>query len=232
MKQKFRSKKGITLVEMVVTIAVLSIVSGLGIGIFAMTLNHYTTAARVETQQEEANLVEEQIVQAARVAKEVYFLPDDTGSLGDGKAADAYPRDKLPGEYFVQDKGEHAIRRFRYAKDSDESSAALEKSYGLAFEHVKQISFKIVKKTMKTPGSKENDFLYLDYVIEMDEGYALNGSVVLENVGTKGPTAAKLTLGGGTGVIESSTYVLKRVDPDSSVVPTSNAGVIFEREKY
>ena len=45
MDNRFKNKKGYTLVELVVTIAILAIVAGMGVGIFAMTMNNYSKAA-------------------------------------------------------------------------------------------------------------------------------------------------------------------------------------------
>ena len=52
--KKFISKKGMTLVELVVTIAILGIVSGFSITIVVTAMNNYTEAAIVQKEQKGA----------------------------------------------------------------------------------------------------------------------------------------------------------------------------------
>lgn len=217
MDNRFKNKKGYTLVELVVTIAILAIVAGMGVGIFAMTMNNYSKAASTSSQQDDAVLIENDIVNNARVAKEVYFIPSsDTDSLVDGKAKDAYPRDTFQGIYFANAKGDNTIERFSYYKDPSGSSYL--KDDETVYQNVKQITFKLYKR--QSAGSTGTDgFIYLEYKIEMNDGYSIDGSVVLNNVKLTGATATKIVAPG----TESTDYVLM----DAS----SNTAVVFERDK-
>ncbi len=212
MNAKLKTKKGYTLVELVVTIAIMSIVAGMGIGIFSAVLNHYTTAASVARQQEEANLIEEEILNGARVAKEVYFIPStDTASLSDGLASDAYPRSSLLGTYIANASGSQNIEKFTYEKDA---SGTAKKTNELLYSGVKQITFKLVLHESAS-GSDDQGFIYLDYKIEMNDGYVLDGSAILNNVKVTGTTRTKIAVGS----TESIEYVL--------CSDTGNTAIVF-----
>ena len=85
--KKFRSKKGMTLVELVVTIAILGIVSGFSLTIVVTAMNNYSEAAIVQGDQDTALMIEEFIVRQARVASKIQFVENDdlvencTGSI-------------------------------------------------------------------------------------------------------------------------------------------------------
>ena len=73
--KKFRSKKGMTLVELVVTIAILGIVSGFSLTIVVTAMNNYSEAAIVQGDQDTALMIEEFIVRQARVASKIQGSP-------------------------------------------------------------------------------------------------------------------------------------------------------------
>ena len=72
--RKFKSKAAFTLVELVVTIAIVGITAGFGVGIFASTLRNYSSASVTATEQEKANQIESFIVRNARTATEVCYI--------------------------------------------------------------------------------------------------------------------------------------------------------------
>ena len=64
--KKRKSKKGFTLVELVVTVAILGIVSGMGVGIVANTIRNYAVASTTAQEQETAIQIENFITRYAR----------------------------------------------------------------------------------------------------------------------------------------------------------------------
>lgn len=199
---KVKTKKGYTLVELVITIAILSIVAGMGIGIFSAVLTHYAAASSVEKEQEEANLLEQEILNSARVAKEVYMIPStDTAALTDGLGSDGYPRNAFLGVYFANAAGTETLDQFTYSDEAGTGTPTISDRIG--HSDVKKITFKFVLQESPS-GSDEDGFIFLDYKIEMKEGYVLDGSAVLNNVKLTGQTRTKIMVG----TTESAEYTV------------------------
>ncbi len=172
-----RSKKGYTLVELVVTIAILSIVSTMGIGIFAMTITHYTTAATTSKQQDQAVAAEQMILEGARTAKEVYFISGS--SLADGSN---YPDGSLEGNYIGNPVGTKYMETFLYQKNA--SGTGYDRVSDVTLEGIQQITFKLRKQVPESsdPSAAKKTFVSLEYTIETTDGYQLQGSTVLNNI--------------------------------------------------
>lgn len=66
------SKRGFTLVELVVVIAILSLCSGMLVGIIASTLDRFCASSDMETRRQEAVKFEQQYTQCARAAFSIY----------------------------------------------------------------------------------------------------------------------------------------------------------------
>ncbi|HCA54249.1 MAG: type II secretion system protein, partial [Clostridia bacterium] len=65
--KKLRSKRGFTLVELIVAVAILSMVAGMGAGIVGQAIRNYSTAQITSYEQETAMSVESFILGGARV---------------------------------------------------------------------------------------------------------------------------------------------------------------------
>ena len=74
--KKRKSKKGFTLVELVVTVAILGIVSGVGVGIVANTIRNYAVASTTAQEQETAIQIENFITRYARTASDIDVIED------------------------------------------------------------------------------------------------------------------------------------------------------------
>lgn len=182
--KKFKSRKGFTLVELVVTVAILSIVVGLGMGTFVMTMQNYGTAASTEQEQEKAAQIENCITQLAYKVKDIKFID---------KSQNAYKTYNIPtdeGTYFFSKGGSSTVEIYDYVTLEGES--APKKIPTISVSGVKKLKFSITRQKQKAaaaiPGTKEN-FLYLDYTIEMMNGYTLSGSMIMNGLEDTYPVA-------------------------------------------
>lgn len=81
MKKKLRSKKGLTLVELVVTVAILGIVSSMGVGIVANSITNYSKASVTSQEQQTALDIENFIRLSARKADGAELLTAAAGTM-------------------------------------------------------------------------------------------------------------------------------------------------------
>ncbi len=170
MKKCFRSKKGLTLVELVVTIAILGIVSGFSLAIVVTAMNNYSHAAIIEREQETALMLEEYITRNARVAQNVEFIVKD-GS-GSANTRDEIPHTSNVGSYLA--KIDDVIQTFEYEGTS-------EKYTHITYKDVKNITFYIGRQKFDKDEADIQSSFYLNYHIEMSSGYTLDGQAVLNN---------------------------------------------------
>jgi len=162
----YKSKKGLTLVELVVTIAILGIVSGFSIAIVVTAMNNYSQAAMVAREQETALLLEDYIIRSARIAETIEY------STGDGQPGEAVSITQT-GSYLA--KIDDVVQTFDYDKDDN-------KKYGrLTYSDVKDLTISIGRQKFDKDEADTQSSFYLDYHIEMSSGYTLDGQVVLNN---------------------------------------------------
>lgn len=168
--KKLRSRKGMTLVELVVTICVLSIVSGMGVGIFASTMQRYLTASLTSDQQHKASLCEEYLVTAAKTAKSVDFIPDPSSPA----SPDTLPSSTLSGIYFAHTTGQQDFDMYEY------DSVTNTKSSSIKLEGIKTITITL-KRHQSLAAPNDDDFVYMDYKIVTTDDYTLQGSTIMNN---------------------------------------------------
>lgn len=174
MKKKLRSKKGFTLVELIVTIAILGMVAGMGVGIVGQALHNYSTAQVTSVEQETSLGIESFILDAARVASSVAEADSKTN---DGKTV-----------FYLELDAEGTLRTTRSEVEKI-GDPAIETQ--LTYTGVQSVSLQVKKqKPVKTGADPSMCFIFMDYSIEMAEGYQLTGSVVLNNADVDYPMTA------------------------------------------
>lgn len=166
--KKLRSKRGFTLVELIVAVAILSMVAGMGAGIVGQAIRNYSTAQITSYEQETAMSVESFILGGARVASNA--TKTDSININDKEHTAFYL-------HFDEDGTLQTIRNDAVAKDKDPVV-----SY-VSYKGVRKIALQMKKQK---PSEDENykGFLFLEYTIEMQEGYILRGSAVVNNADT------------------------------------------------
>ncbi len=196
MNIKLKSKRAYTLVELVVTVAILSIVAGMGIGIFAMVLNQYSTASVTEQEQQQAALIEDLILRNSRQCTDVYISNTDTAPLT------TYGSSLTKGEYLSHSTSTVNLESYSYKRNA---AGTLTKEKDLTYKGVNKITFTLKRfdkedyKQVSNPfptASALNEpgegYIYLEYLIEMNEGYTLDGAVVLNGVKLDSATGSAL----------------------------------------
>ena len=238
--KKFRSRKGLTLVELVVTVAILGIVSGFSITIVVTAMNNYSEAAIVQKEQDTALMIEDYIVRHARVATKVAFVGND-----DLKTDSRYPESIAPDKsktnlqgYFIAKVGTD-VETFDYAI---EDAATGEYKFGtsdpqkyttLVYKDVSEITVSFERQKTVASDSQKKCSYYMNYYIKMKTGYVIRGQVVMNNADTKEMD----NLAGGTSKGLTSALVdklneytiIKVVDNYTtySVSPTGNCAIMF-----
>lgn len=163
---KLKTKRGFTLVELVVTIAVLGIVAGLGVGMVAQAIKNYSTAQTTSTEQDNALEIEDFIINAARV-----------GTAVDSVNTSSVPSNDYTAYYIFFDGGTLKTVRSEVSSLGEPPVVTT-----ISYERAKRISVQVKKhKPEMTDAISEKCFFYLDYEIEMEEGYKLVGSIVMNN---------------------------------------------------
>ncbi len=186
MIKKLRSKKAFTLVELVVTIAILSITAGMGIGIFSAALQNYSTASVTSGEQDKALEIESYILRHARVATNVYFITSDSTLNGNASFTDhivansaAVELEGAEGGVVTNEGNSNVVRYYDLDKNDDDE---IEASPELSVTGVESIEFKFNKQKIDYDEGSNDSFAYLNYKINMVEGYSVRGSVVLYNL--------------------------------------------------
>ena len=177
--KKLKSKRGLTLVELLVTVAVLGIVSGFSITIVVTAMNNYTEAAIVQKEEETALMIEDYIVRNARVARKVEFIKNDPT---DPNKTDV-PSKNYQGFYLA--KTDNVISTFDYAGISadyfDYESSSPQQYTIFTYENVQKIILEFSRQKY-SPDDIELKCVYcMDYTITMMSGYTLKGQVVMNN---------------------------------------------------
>ncbi len=168
-KRRFKSRKGMTLVEMVVTITVLSIVAGMGVGIFTAVMQHYGTASHTSQAQQNALQMEKYIVENARVASDITTIPQ--GGPSPISPGTTVPVSTVTGTYIVEGKKTNIFEMYDY--DGTNKSSSMNVS-----------GIQRVKLTLQRHkvDKGDQDFLSLKYIIETTEGYTVEGLAMMPNM--------------------------------------------------
>lgn len=176
--KKLRSRKGFTLVELVVTVAILTIVLGMGTGAFVMVMQNYGTASSTGQEQEKASQLESYIVRSARAAKDLKFIDVSSGVT--------VPSDE--GDYIFSEGGSSVVESYDYTIYEGETSP--KKSPSMTVSGVKRLTVSLKRqKTNPSDAASEKKFLYLEYKIEMLKGYTIESSIVMNNLKDTYPVA-------------------------------------------
>ncbi len=234
--KKFRSKKGMTLVELVVTIAILGIVSGFSLTIVVTAMNNYSEAAIVQGDQDTALMIEEFIVRQARVASKIQFVEND--DLVDNGTGSIEPKNNKQG-YYIAKVGTN-VETFVYAiEDAATGEYNFEgsdpqKYTTFSYEHVSEITISVERQKSVAADTQKKCSFYLNYYIKMISGYVLRGQVVMNNADMaamdKLPgTADKGVTGEFVDPLKEFT-ILKVIDNETtySVSPAGNCAIMFK----
>lgn len=167
--KKIRSKKGMTLVELVVTVAILGMVASLGVGMVSSAIRNYSVASTTSQEQDTALSVESLITQSVRIYGKV-----TERDLPATKKSDVVEKD-VTALYLYFDGDTLVTVR-------SEMDNGVQYTTVLKYEGVKQISMTPKKQKADVAATDPNkNFVFVDYEIEMMEGYTLSGSVVMNN---------------------------------------------------
>lgn len=162
-------KAGYTLVELVVTVAILGIVSTMGVGIVAKSINNYSDASVTSVEQDTAVKIEQFILKSARTAVSVEFRNTFTD--------DIVPT-KKKNENYLATVG-NQVKEITSTVEGSSVNASVSK---LSYNGVKKITVKLRKQKSNTTETQKDCHVCLDYVIEMKEKFTLKGSVIMNNV--------------------------------------------------
>ena len=234
--KKFISKKGMTLVELVVTIAILGIVSGFSITIVVTAMNNYSEAAIVQSDQDTALMIEEFLVRQARVASKIEFVEND--DLVDDGFGSTKPKNNKQG-YYIAKVGTN-VETFTYAKEDTATGeynfegSEPDKYITFSYEHVSEITVSVERQKSVTTDAQKKCSFYLNYYIKMLSGYVLRGQVVMNNADITAmdklpATADKGVTGDFVDPLKEFT-ILKVIDNETtySVSPTGNCAIMFK----
>ena len=164
-----RTKKGFTLVELIVTVTILSITSLLMLGIVANSINNYSTASVTSSEQDVALQIESDLINFARKATGVELI-DNAGAEIPAKNETAF---------YVKctETGFEMI-----TADVEKAGAPPIVVNYVYNRRVDNIVITLVKlKNDKTDTTGSQRYVIMNYVIEMKDGYTIKGSVPMNN---------------------------------------------------
>ena len=193
--KKVTTKKAYTLVELIVTVAILSITAGFGIGIFTSAMGNYSTASIRAKEQEKALEIESFILRYARLSSDVYFVTSDgskntknTDHTSDNVANLLNSKPSAVGGIISCDhtNPERLTYYDRYAEITTPAGGGsptteIKKGAEFQLDGVKDIKFQLYKQKADNTEGINDTFAYLNYNIEMPEGYSIKGNVMLYN---------------------------------------------------
>lgn len=165
-----KNKKGFTLVELIVVIAILSICSGMLVGIIAMSVTKYSESTDTEYCKQEATYIDKYYTKWSGTAFEIKDISDDYNS-GSFTYSDSY-------YYMILDPTDDTID-FRIGMEGNTYESMIKCDFVKSFEH----------KTvyLDDDAINDGDARLSQYTIVMcnDKGtaneYQYTGSVVLNN---------------------------------------------------
>ena len=192
--RKLRSRKGVTLVELVVTVAILGITAGMGVGIFASAMKNYSTASVVAVEQGKTAQIEEFVTRFARVCTSMYYVDQDAPSGVDPSTTIVLnPNDidsliidmdnKKEISYMTIAPGTKTLTYRDVVRDYDGNQLELQNT---SISGVERVEFSVFKQKVEVdPGDTAiadgRAFLYMKYSISMEGGYSVGGCVLLNN---------------------------------------------------
>ena len=158
------SKKGFTLVELVVTIAIMSITASMGVGIFVMSLKNYVVASEAATAQQNAVALEEMV-------REYFKIGYDLDYVGNfDVATDRNETASITYFYAIGDGS--TICTDYYNADEDIHTT-------LSFNGISE--FSVEYKLVANSDSSDSAYTMVTYTIVSVGDYELSGSIVLNN---------------------------------------------------
>lgn len=194
--RRFRSKAAYTLVELVVTITILSITSGMGLGIFVTAMRNYSRASITERDQESAIQIESFILRNARQAQQIVFFTNDGSYMTKWDKSDSfYQKDVATYTTKYKDMyGGIVTNTPMTVNGSAQESPTLEyydryvaddkkiaQTPVLSCSGVESITFTLRKQKTKSTELEKGTFNYIFYEIKMQSGYTVSGSAILYN---------------------------------------------------
>ncbi len=172
-KVKKISKKGMTLVELVVTIAILGMVASLGVGMVSSAIRNYSVATTTSVEQKSSLAIESFIASSGRVCGEIKTLE--------------FP---VEGKHKVID--DTATAFYLYFDGDDLLTVRNEVEKGipykttLSYQDVEHVRMRVRKqKPEKTDYDEDKAFVFIEYEIQMGAGYTLNGTAVMNNASSE-----------------------------------------------
>lgn len=160
--KKRNSKKGFTLVELVVTIAILSITAAMGTSIFIMVLNNYGEASHASFSQQQAIALEDVIREYCKACKDVEIAAGDISTM------------TKSGTY-IYTKSDGVL----YVDDYDASTGVSGTHTKFALSGIKTLQTKYLKRTSAQDAT--SGYIVMQYIITTNEDFVLEGSIVLNN---------------------------------------------------
>ncbi len=161
--KKRNSKKGFTLVELIVTIAILSITASMGTSIFIMVLNNYGVASDASFSQQQAVAVEDMLREYCKTSKEVKFAAGDVDALAV----------KPTGNYtYFYTKSDGVL----YIDHCEGASSTHTK---LTLTGIKTLQTKYIKRVSGLDANA--GYIVMQYTITTNNDFVLEGSIVLNN---------------------------------------------------
>lgn len=170
--QAMKNKRGFTLVELVVVVAILAICSGMLVGIVAMSIDRYSASTDMEYCKQEAAYIDKYYTRWSGVASEI--TEEDLNS-----ATFSYSQYKY---YMVIDPDTRTIE-FRMGLEGNKYQSVIKCEYVKSFSH--SIEYLYESSDSSTPD--EEKVRNSEYVIVMENEYGTaveytyKGSVVLNN---------------------------------------------------
>ena len=239
---RLKSKKAYTLVELVVTIAILSITAGFGIGIFASALRHYSSASVTAKDQEVALSIEKFIVNNARTAKDVEFIDgtisqssDESYKYNKREDLDKYTAAKVEGAFITHEANAEMKFQTFYLSVADNlankagvATNVSTKNSIVNYNGLDRIEFTVKKQYQEVGNDTAPTLMVLNYSIFMDEGYVLRGSTVLYNC-----RSFKIVSAGGEYIETAPTFVVGKKEASDGAGGTKEytTGVAFVKDK-
>lgn len=167
MKKKIRSRIGLTLVELVVTIAILGMIAGMGVGMVGSAIRNYHTASVTSKEQDTALAVESFILNSIRTSASVKSV----------STSSSFPPSDVSAFYLYFDNGKLKTMRHEVEKVGVPPTVTT-----ISYDDVASMKFSVRKqKSELVHTENSNNFVYLYYEITMKEGYMLKGSAIINN---------------------------------------------------
>ena len=159
--KKIRSKKGMSLVELVVTVAILGMVSTLGVGMVSSAIQNYSVASKTSMEQDTSLAIESFITEGTRI----YGLVD--------------VKENIDPQNGVADENKTA---FYIYFDKSDNLVTLRSNMSEGKQSLVEIYVRPKKQKPTNDGStSEKSFVFVEYQIDMNDGYSLHGTAVMNN---------------------------------------------------